>query len=101
MNNGDMPANPIVASNGFVSDPNSGALDGTLAGLTKREMFSMAADVSGFVIKDKKFLQEFIDRDVDLDDPEDLIIAGAQAVAKYKVIMADMLLEALSKDHSE
>lgn len=76
MKNADMPAIPVVNSEGYCANPASGAIDrGCCAGLTKREYFA-AMLMQGMLSSDELF----------------------QDTAEYAVMAADALLNELEGD---
>ena len=94
MKNADMPANPTPYMD---QDSNGGELYCDNAGLTKREMFAMNADVGGVEFESIRGLSRFLEREINEHDDADLIKAGLELKAKLKVMAADALLAELEK----
>ena len=79
MNNADMPAIPVVNSEGFSAHPASGAIDpGTCSGLTKREYFAGLA-MNRILAKDERG------------------VMSPEITAQASVRMADALLAELER----
>ena len=93
-----MPAMPMFNQNGEPIHSSWSRLgDGSLSGLTKREMFAMNADIGGVEFDSILGLSRFLGREINEHDDADLIKAGLELKAKLKVMAADALLVELEK----